>query len=90
MTARRQGARRGRPVEIPEILIVAIREALGRGEPAATVAKAWGVSARYVRNLRAGERRPEAVEIPPELQAVEGEYGEGLREIWRLLKGAAR
>jgi hypothetical protein len=93
MTARKPGARQGRPVEVPRGVVIAIREALGRGEPVATVAKAWGVSARYVRNLRSGERRPEAVAEPPAIEAletVEGELADDarqMRELWSILAG---
>jgi len=96
MTARKPGARRGRPVEVPQIVVIAIREALGRGEPVAAVAKGYGLSERYLRNLRTGDRRPEAVEVPPEIAALEGVTGElapeaaMMRELWGLLALASR
>jgi len=83
--------KRGRPAEIPAPIIEAIRAALTRGEAVATVAKVYDVSARYVRNIRAGERRPEAVEVPPEIAALEGVTGElaseaaAIRELWEML-----
>jgi transposase-like protein len=93
VTARKPGARRGRPVEVPALVIVAIRAALARGEGVARVAKAYDVSARYVRNLRAGERRPEAVAEPAEIEAlatVTGDLASEARqmsELWRILTG---
>ena len=89
--------KRGRPVEIPAEIIVSIRSALARGDRVPAIAEAYGVSRSYVRNLRNDmHRRPEAVEVPPEIAALEGVTGElapeaaMMRELWGLLALASR
>ena len=62
--------RRGRPATLPAEVIVAVRAALARGVPVNTVAREWKVSRRYVRDLLAGERRPDARPEPPEIAAL--------------------
>ena len=78
--------RRGRPSIIPAETIVAARGSLARGIDVATVARMYGLSRRYVRDLLAGVRRPGEVEIPPELVAVEGDLGADLRELYAAIK----
>ena len=83
---------RGRPREIPTSIIVSVRAALARGEQVATIAKAHRLSRRYVRDILADvHRRPDAVEIPPEiaaLESVEGEFAghaRDMHDLWCLL-----
>ena len=89
MTARRK---RGRPATFPESLIVSVRAALARGELVSAVAKAHHLSRRYVRDILDGTRRPDAVEVPPEIAAhadVPGQDAIDVRELWGILALAA-
>jgi len=84
--------KRGRPSTWPADLIISVRAALARGEPVAKVARDHHLSRRYVRDILAGARRPDAVEVPPEIEAlaeVPGQQARDVRELWGILALAA-
>jgi len=86
-------ARRGRPAEIPAPVVAAIRAALTAGESPAAIGRRFHCSRRYVRDLQIDgpDRRPDGVDVPPEIAALDGVTGElapeaaMIRELWGLL-----
>ena len=86
----------GRPPRIPREKVTRARLLAKCGWSNAAIARdLGGVTPQHVGRIvrgaqRAEDPRPEAieVEVPPELAAVPGAYGEDLRAIYCLLKGA--
>jgi len=85
--------RRGRPPDVPAPVVVAIRAALAAGDSPGAIGRRFGVSRRYVRDLQIDgpDRRPDGVDVPPEIAALDGVTGElapeaaMIRELWGLL-----
>jgi hypothetical protein len=81
--------RRGRPPTISAETILSVREALARGESAASVARAHKISRRHTRDIIAGKRRPEdGIELPQLLADAPGKHGRDLRWLFCALKVA--
>lgn len=83
--------KRGRPAEIPDATILAVRAALARGESVSAVSRAHRLARRTVRDIRAGTRRANVVYVPPAIEALAtlpadlAHEAAAVREAWGIV-----